>query len=93
MEDERSYKRLFQNAFWRLLSFSVPFIVDTAIGSLIFVALIWFAWLLGLGRAVGVKQEQLDTIELAHFWISYGVFVGVGLSFLLRIVKMIFKGD
>jgi hypothetical protein len=75
------------------MSFAVPFLTDAAIASLIFVALLWFGWLLGLGRALGIKQDQLDALDLAHFWINYGIFVGVGLSFLLRVLKMIFRGD
>jgi hypothetical protein len=93
MPDERSYKRLFQDAGWRFMSFAVPFVTDAALASLIFVGLLWFGWLIGLGRALGLRQEQLDAFDLAHFWINYGVFVGVGLSFLWRVVKAIFRGD
>jgi hypothetical protein len=94
MPDERSYKRLFQDAGWRFMSFAVPFITDAAIATLIFVALLGFGWLLGLGKVLGVvKPEQLEAFALAHFWSNYGVFIAIGLSFLLRVVKAIFRGD
>ncbi len=91
--DERSYRRLLREAAWRFTSFAIPFLTDVAIGSLIFVALLWFAWLLGLGKAVGLKQEQVEALELAHFWINYGIYIGVGLSFLFRTLKPLFRGD
>jgi hypothetical protein len=94
MPGERSYKRLFEEAGWRFVSFAVPFITDVAIAAFIFVTLLGFGWLLGLGRALGlIRQEQLEALALAHFWINYGVFVGVGLSFLVRVLKAIFRGD
>ena len=91
--DERSYKRLFQDGLWALASFVVPFAVDAAIGSFIFLGLLWFAWLIGLGRALGIPEDRLDAFHTAHFWINYGVFVGIGLSFGLRVLRRLFRGE
>jgi hypothetical protein len=77
----------------RFISFIVPFLFDLAIGSAIVLALMWFSWLLGIGRALGLKQDQVEAIDTAHFWLSYGLYWAIGISFLLRVVKGIFRGD
>ena len=91
--ENRSYKKLFGDALWGLSAFIVPFAVDTAIGSAIFVGLLWFAWLLGVGKTVGLPQEHLDALQLLHFWLNYGMLTGVGLSFMLRLLRRLFRGE
>jgi hypothetical protein len=89
----RSYQQLFSNGLWRLTSFAVYFIVDAAIGSSILGGLLWFAWLIGPGKAWGVSQEHLKALSDAHFWINYGVFVMMGLALFVRALRGIFRDD
>jgi hypothetical protein len=86
-----NYKKLFGDAAWKFASFIVPFLCDTAICSVIFIVLLYFVWLLRLGRAFGLRQEQSDAIELLHFWLGYGVYAAVGISFLWRVLLGIFR--
>jgi len=68
-------------------------VVDAAIGSVIFAGLLWFAWLFGLGKAFGMNQDNIRHFEDAHFWINYGIFVMIGLSFFVRALRGVFRGD
>jgi hypothetical protein len=57
----------------------------------VFGAFLLFAWILGLARATGVgSEEHFKAYELAHFWLNYGLFVAIGLSFLLRTIRSLF---
>jgi len=55
--------------------------------------MVWFAWLFGLGKALGLKPENIEALETAHFWINYGLFVGLGVSFLWRAIVAVFRGE
>jgi len=74
-----------------LVVFLAGFLVDAAIGSLIFVSLIWFAWLIGVARAAGVKPEHLEVFGETHFWLNYGLFVIIALALGTRAIKGIFR--
>ena len=90
---DRSYKKLFTNAAWKFSAFAVPFLCDTPISSVIFLVLLYFMWLFHLGRVVGLKQDQADAFEVLHFWLDYGVFAAVGVSFCYRILVGIFRDE
>jgi hypothetical protein len=90
---ERSYRKLLSDALWRFSTFFINFTVDAAIGSVIFGALLGFAWLVGLGKAVGMDREYTKYFEDAHFWVNYGVFVEVGISFLVRVMRGVFRAE
>ncbi len=70
-----------------MTNFVVPFLIDTAIGSVLFVGLLWFSWLLGLGKSFGIDEAHLKAFDAAHFWLNYGLFCGLGISFLVRVGK------
>ena len=89
--EARSYRKLLSNATWKFASFVVPFLCDTAICSVIFLVLLYFVWLLRLGRTFGVRQDQVEAIELLHFWLNYGVYFAIGVSFLWRVLVGIFR--
>lgn len=90
----KTIPKIFNDGLFEFLSLLIPILFDALLGFVIFGILLLFAWVFGLTRALGIlKQEHLDAYELAHFWLNYGVFMAVGFSVLLRVVKRIFKGD
>lgn len=84
---------LWSKNWYRFLSFFVPFVFDLAIGSLIFLALLWFQWLFGLGAAVGLKRDYIEGFAAVHYWCNYAVFVMLGLDFILRVLLQMFRGE
>jgi hypothetical protein len=80
------------DAGWKRFSaFFVGVLVDTAMGTVLFLGLLWFDWLFGLGKAVGIKQDFVDAFISVHFWADYGVFAAIGLSFFLRVLRAVFR--
>ena len=92
--DQRDTGAIFLGAWRSFASFIIPFIFDTAIGLAVFGAFLLFSWVLGLARVAGLARVgYLDAYENVHAWGNLGVYTGVGLSFLLRIIKRIFRGE
>jgi hypothetical protein len=72
---------------------SSPFLFDVAIGSLIFVALLWFHWLFKLGALVGLRADYIDGFEKVHYWMNYALFCAMAFDFLARVLVKVFRGD
>lgn len=87
-----SIKQIATHAVYDFFAFAIPFTCDAAIGSAIFGGLLWFAWLFGLGRVFGISEQHLKALEDAHFCLNYGLFVAMGLSFVVRMLRRIFRG-
>ena len=94
MQPTRSYRRLVSDASWTFASFFVPFIVDVAIAAIIFGGFVVFGWLIAIGGASGrISKSHLEYFEEAHFQMNIGLFLAMGLKFILRVVRMIFRGE
>ena len=82
---------LIANSFWELAAFLIPFVViDMAIGSSVFGSLIWFAYLIGLGRATGINPVMLARYENVHSYLNFALFFMMGFAGLLRFIKRTF---
>ncbi len=62
-KESRGFRELWAEQWFKFVSFLVPFLFDVAIGSLIFVALLWFHWLFKLGALVGLRADYIDGFE------------------------------
>jgi hypothetical protein len=71
--------------------FLVDFLVDTLISCAIFGVFVLFSWILKQTEGFGIiSSSHLEAYELAHFWMNYGLFVVLGIAFLMRMVKALF---
>lgn len=91
LEAQRSYRRLFSNSVWRLASFLAGFLVDVTIAACVFTALILFSWLVGVGRARGIRETDLVLFETTHTWCNFGIFVLIGMATIVRAAKDTFR--
>ena len=62
----QGFRALLLENWQKFISFLVPFAFDLAIGSLIFMVLLWFHWLCELGVAAGVRREYIAGYETVH---------------------------
>jgi hypothetical protein len=89
-----SAREITLNAWHSFVTFIVPFAFDAIIGLAILGAFLLFSWVIGLARVAGMgRQSYLDAFEALHGWLNLGVYSIVGLSFLLRIIRRIFRGE
>ena len=74
--------------------FVIDFGFDTATGALVFGAFYLFAWIFALARTAGfAKPAHLEAFELGHFWLNYGLYTIIGIAFLWRCIKRIFRDE
>lgn len=76
------------------VAFIVPFLFDTFIGFAIFSAFLWFSWVLGWARVSGLaSQDSLDAYENLHTWLNLGLYSMMGVGFLWRVIRRVFRGE
>jgi hypothetical protein len=91
---ESSTSEISLNAWHSFVRFIVPFTFDAIIGLAILGAFLLFSWVIGLARVAGMgKQSYLDDFETVHGWSNLGVYSMLGVSFLLRVVRRLFRGE
>ena len=66
-------------------------LADTVKISVVVLALLWFTWLLGLGKLFGMSDENAHLLELIHSSWSYAVMIVLALDFLWNLVVSIVR--
>ena len=75
----------------RLISFVISFLVDTAMGVLVIVVTFGVGLLLQFLQVYGLAESEAEVFERAHIWIDNAVYVTLGLDFLVRLIRGIWR--
>ena len=93
-EKQRTIREYFGLKLWAFGFFFIDFWFDLLCGTAVFGAFLLFAWIFSLARAAGfVNRDHLEAFETCHFWFNYGLYIGIGVCFLCRAIKTMFRGE
>jgi len=72
----------------------IPFAFDSAMGLAVFGVFLLFSSVVTFARGGGeIRQSFLDAYEHIHGWLNIGLFSMLGVSFVWRVGKGIFRGE
>jgi hypothetical protein len=89
----RSYRKLFSSALWKVCWFAAHVVADALIGAMIFATLVLYARLFAWGRVAQVPQEHNEILERIHFWLNAGLFVAIGSAMILHVLTELFRTE
>lgn len=80
-----SLKSLWKNECKGFLAFVLSFLFDTAKAAIVFFGLLLFEVLFDFGRFLHIPETYVVAFGRVHFWLSLGLYVIVGLDFLVKL--------
>jgi hypothetical protein len=93
VESPKTAPQVLAAGWLSFVSFVIPLFFDTLIGLSLFGVLLLFSWVFSLGRASGhVPKEYLHAYETIHAYGNLAIFTVMGLDYLVRVLRRIFRG-
>jgi hypothetical protein len=91
LESPTSLKVLLKDEWNDLLAFVFSFFFDALKTGLVFFGLLLFEMLFDVGRYLHIPEHYVVAFARIHFWLSVGLYIIVGVDFLLKLVLDIFR--
>jgi hypothetical protein len=91
VEKPISLRDLLKDEWNDLLAFVLTFFFDTVKTAIVFFGLLLFELLFDVGRYLHIPERYVAAFGRIHFWLSVGLYIIVGLDFLMKLVLDIFR--
>lgn len=91
LETPISLKDLVKDEWNDFLAFVLSFFFDALKTGVVFFGLLLFEMLFDIGRFLHIPEHYVVAFARIHFWLSVGLYVIVGIDFLLKLVLDIFR--